>query len=64
MTNGIGTVSFEVLTAWEPDDAKRAVAAEAPGAKRYSARVKRPSGGMKEKDLSRVQRCILILALG
>jgi hypothetical protein len=55
MTNGIGTKSFDVLTVCEPDDAKRDVGADAAGAKRYSAKVKRPSGGMKDNDLSRVQ---------
>lgn len=60
ITKGIGTESFAVLTAWEFDEAMRAVGAEAPGAKRYSTKVKRPSGGIKESDLSRVQRWSLV----
>lgn len=60
ITKGIGTVSLEVLAVWKLDCANRAAGTEAEGAKRYSARTKRPSGGMKERDLSRTQRWSLI----
>lgn len=60
MTKGIGTESFGVLALGEAGDAKRAAGNEAAGAKRYSARTNRPSGGMNESDLSRAQRWSLV----
>lgn len=60
MTKGIGTESFGVLALSEAGDAKRAAGNETAGAKRYSARTNRPSGGMNESDLSRAQRWSLV----
>lgn len=54
--NGIGTESFVAGVLDTGGDVRRAVGNEAAGAERYSARVKCPSGGMKDSDLSRVHR--------
>lgn len=55
-TNGTGTVSFEMGA--ERADALGSEKRERAGvvARRYSASMKRPSGGTKERDLSCVQR--------
>lgn len=57
MLNGTATMSF--VAAREVDVCVIVEVGVAPGEKRYSRSVKRPSGGTKERDLSRAHRCSL-----